>query len=240
MFAGLLKILPVFIMVLPGVIGYVLYRDVIGNDVNLTLPVLIDRLAPSGFKGLILAGLLAALMSTVASGLNSCATLVAVDIVGRIRPGKSAQVRIGRVAAIVVLLLAMFRSNFGGRYNSIFEGINAIASELAPPITTVFVWGVFWRRGNSSGVPGNAHSRFPARRTSFCSGSAGHRKGGAFCLCSLVFVGVSLATPAPSAAQLIPVAWDGPPAALDPGAGRSRLYAGLLLITIAELYWLFR
>lgn len=258
LFAGLLKILPVFIMVLPGVIGYVLYRDVIGKDANQTLPILIDRLAPSGFKGLILAGLLAALMSTVASALNSCATLVAVDIVGRIRPGESdaAQVRIGRVAAVVVMLLAMFWSSFGSRYNSIFEAINAIASELAPPITTVFVWGVFWRRGT--------------RQASLATLIFGFLLGGllfvldlpvvgttklitvgmgipflmqawwAFCLCSLVFVGVSLATPAPPAAQLIPVTWDGPSALLASGDSRSRRFAGLLLVTLAVLYWLFR
>lgn len=78
LFAGLLKIIPVFIMVLPGVLGYVLFKDIIGADSNQTLPVLINQLIPTGLKGLIAAGLLAALMSTIAAALNSSATLVAV------------------------------------------------------------------------------------------------------------------------------------------------------------------
>ena len=84
--AGFLKILPVFIMVLPGVAAYVLFRDLIGENANQTLPVLITQLIPSGMKGLISAALLAALMSTIASALNSCGTLFAVDIFTRLRP----------------------------------------------------------------------------------------------------------------------------------------------------------
>ena len=100
LFAGLLKVTPVFIMVLPGVMGYVLYRDIIGDDPTRTLPVLIDQLIPSGFKGLMAAALLAALMSTIAAALNSTGTLVAVDIVGRLRPGTTdaSKVRIGRIS----------------------------------------------------------------------------------------------------------------------------------------------
>jgi len=149
LFAGLLKILPVFFLVLPGVIAYVLFKDQIGADSNQTLPVLISELIPTGLKGLISAGLLAALMSTIAAALNSSATLVAVDIVKRVKPDTSdvKQVKIGRVAAIVVMILAMLWSTQGGRYSSIFEAINAIAANLAPPVTTVFLLGVFWRRG---------------------------------------------------------------------------------------------
>ena len=84
--AGFLKILPVFILVFPGVIAYVLFRDIIGTDANQTLPVMIDQLLPVGLKGIMAATLLAALMSTIAAALNSSATLVAVDIVKRIKP----------------------------------------------------------------------------------------------------------------------------------------------------------
>ncbi len=120
--AGLLKILPVFIMVLPGVMGYVLFKDIIGADSNQTLPVLINQLIPTGLKGLISAGLLAALMSTIAAALNSSATLVAVDIAKRFKPALSdeKQVRIGRISAVVVMLLAIVWSTQGGRYGRIF------------------------------------------------------------------------------------------------------------------------
>ncbi|HDJ22948.1 MAG TPA: sodium:glucose symporter, partial [Candidatus Aminicenantes bacterium] len=125
LFAGLLKILPVFLMVFPGVLGYILFRDVIGSDSNQTLPVLINNLIPSGLKGLITAGLLAALMSTIAAALNSSATLVAVDIVKRLKPTISDEkrVQIGRISAVVVMLMAMAWSTQGGRYSSIFEAI---------------------------------------------------------------------------------------------------------------------
>ena len=77
-FAGFLKILPVFILVFPGVIAFVLFRDIIGTDANQTFPVLIDQLLPTGLKGIMAAALLAALMSTIAAALNSSATLVAL------------------------------------------------------------------------------------------------------------------------------------------------------------------
>ena len=149
LFAGLLKILPVFFLVLPGVIAYVLFKDKIGDDANSTLPILITELIPTGLKGLISAGLLAALMSTIAASLNSCGTLIAIDIVGRIRPRTTEQdlLRVGKISAIIIMLLAMAWSTQAGRYSSIFEAINAIAASLAPGITTVFLWGVFWKRG---------------------------------------------------------------------------------------------
>ena len=85
-FAGFIKVLPVFLMVFPGVIAYVLFRDKIGEDADATLSVLILELLPRGMQGLVLAGLLAAMMSTVAGALNSTATLVSIDIVKRMRP----------------------------------------------------------------------------------------------------------------------------------------------------------
>ncbi|MBT4411453.1 MAG: sodium/solute symporter, partial [Bacteroidetes bacterium] len=138
-FAGFLKILPVFILVLPGVFAYALFPDIIGTDANQTLPVLINQLLPVGLKGIMAATLLAALMSTIAAALNSSATLVALDIVKRIKPETSdkQQVKSGRVAAIVVMALAMLWSTQGDQFSSIFEAINKIASAIAPPVAVV-------------------------------------------------------------------------------------------------------
>ena len=86
LFAGFLKIFPVVFLVFPGVIAYAIFRNVIGNQANQTLPVLINQLVPTGSKGLIAAAVLAALMSGVSAALNSTGTLVAVDIVGRLVP----------------------------------------------------------------------------------------------------------------------------------------------------------
>src|ERR1700728_2192401 len=142
--AGFLKILPVFLLVLPGVIAYVLPHDLIGSASNQTLPVLIEQLIPTGVRGVIPAAVLAALMSAVAAALNSIGTLVAVDIVARMRPSTPdrVQVTVGRISSVVVMLLAMAWSTQGGRYSSIFEVLYAIAGDLAPPITVVFLWGV--------------------------------------------------------------------------------------------------
>jgi SSS family solute:Na+ symporter len=147
--AGFLKILPVFLLVLPGVIGYVLFRGQIGADSNRTLPVLIAQLIPTGLKGVIAAAVLAALMSSVSAALNSSGTLIAVDIVKRMRPriSDSQLVMVGRISSIFVMILAILWSTQGGRFSSIFAAINVIASDLAPPITTVFLFGVLWRRG---------------------------------------------------------------------------------------------
>src|SRR5207237_7164521 len=78
--AGFLKILPVFIFVLPGIIASALYTDIRGAAANSAYPALVTRLLPAGLKGLVLAGMLAALMSSLASAFNSCSTLLTWDV----------------------------------------------------------------------------------------------------------------------------------------------------------------
>ncbi len=262
LFAGLLKILPVFIMVFPGVIGYVLFKDIIGADSNQALPVLINQLIPTGLKGLISAGLLAALMSTIAAALNSSATLVAVDIVKRFKPSISdeKQVRIGRISAVIVMILAMAWSTQGGRYSSIFEAINAIAAHLAPPITTVFLWGIFWRRGTKQAALTTLIIGFSLGALSFLIDLPviGEEKiitdgwgipfmmqaWWMFCLCSLIFVLVSLMTPKPDPQSIEGLTWNKPLQVLAQGKitrfSDPRLLAGFLLIIMIVLYYLLR
>lgn len=159
LFAGFLKITPVFLMVLPGVIGYALWKghafdlpNVEGTmkpDYNTMLPTLINHLIPVGLKGLLAAGMAAALMSCMAAALNSCATLISLDIVKRVRPETSDKqtVVIGRVATGVIMVLAMLWSTMGDQFGTIFEAINKIPMTFAPAVTTVFVLGVMWKRG---------------------------------------------------------------------------------------------
>ena len=148
-FAGWLKILPLFFMVFPGVVAYALFKDKIGGDPNNTLTVMIDELLPVGLKGLFAAGLLAAVMSTVEAALNSTATVTAEDIVQRIRPQTQDRtlVLIGRITACVVIVLAMLWSPYCEKFRNIFVVINKVPMMFAPAITTVFVLGVFWKRG---------------------------------------------------------------------------------------------
>jgi len=261
LFAGFIKILPIFILVLPGTIGYALYHDQLGDNANQVLPFLIQELVPTGLKGLISAGLLAALMSTIAAALNSCATLFAVDIVGRIRPQTSdqAQVRIGQISAVVIMLLAMLWSTQGERFASIFEGVQKIGAALAPPMTTVFVWGVFWRRGTHQGalaalifgcslgcvtfVVDNFIGEtmlltqdwgIPFMMQAFY----------ATMLCSIVFVVVSLMTPPPPPEKIDGLTWESPLAVLtNPYEGEGvdpRNVAAVLIAVMAVLYFFFR
>lgn len=164
LFAGFLKITPVFLMVLPGIIGYVLWQkgafhlaNVAGTntpDYNTMLPALINYLVPVGLKGLLAAGMAAALMSCMAAALNSCATIISLDLVRRHWPDTPdlRVVTIGRITTGVIMLLAMLWSTQGDQFGTIFEAINKIPMSFAPAVTTIFVLGVMWKRGNWQGA----------------------------------------------------------------------------------------
>lgn len=261
-FAGYLKFLPMFLLVLPGVFAYVLFRNQIGADSNATLPVLIERLIPPGLRGIISAAVLAALMSAVSAALNSSGTLLAVDVAKRLRPSLSDKqvVTVGRVSSALVMILAILWSTQGARFSSIFAAINIIASDLAPPITTVFLFGVFWKRGTKQAsiatllgglcmgivaflvdlpVIGNTRLLTDRLGISFLM-----QAWWMFCICSVIFVTVSLMTPAPLPEEIEGLTWSNPVAVLtrEPirGFGDPRIMATVLLIVLAALYVLFR
>jgi len=123
-------------------------------DYNTMLPSLINHLVPVGLKGLLAACMAAALMSCMAAALNSCATIISMDIVKRLRPGMTDErmVTIGRITTGVIMVLAMLWSTQGDQFGTIFEAINKIPMTFAPAVTTVFVLGVLWKRGNRQGA----------------------------------------------------------------------------------------
>ncbi len=261
-FAGFLKILPVFIMVLPGVIGYVLFKDKIATS-NETLPVLINELLPIGIRGIFAAALLSALMSTIAAALNSCSTLVAVDIAKRIKPSLSdqKQVTIGKWVAVIVMILAMAWSTQGGKFNSIFEAINKIAAALAPPIATVFLFGVFSKRGTKEaslitlilgfilGISCFAADFIPtlSGKPSIITSQWGipfmMQAWWLFCICTIIYFITSYLTPTPKPEQLVHT-WKNPTQFITDkkfqGLGDVRFLAALLLTVIVVLYTLFQ
>ncbi len=266
LFAGLLKITPVFLMVLPGTVAYIIFRDKIGDDTAKTLPIMITELMPPGLKGLLAAALLAALMSTIAAALNSVGTLVAKDIAGYFRPQMSdaAQIRVGRISAVVLMLLAMAWSTQGGKFGTIFEIINKIpALFLAPPITTVFLWGVFWRRGTrqaavtvlSLGLSiGFCLFLVDTKQVAGAEWISDDRVGLGipfmmqafymFVIWSVLYVVVSLATPAPPREQIENTTWPNPLAVIFRGRligwYDPRLLTAILLVFTLLLYWVFR
>ncbi len=260
-FAGFLKILPVFILVFPGVIAYVLFSDIIGSDANQTLPVLIDQLLPTGLKGIMAAALLAALMSTIAAALNSSATLVAVDIVKRIKTNTTdkQQIKYGRIAAVVVMILAMAWSTQGVKFSSIFEAINKIAAALAPPVATVFLFGVFSKRGTSKAASVTLLVGLLLGISAFCldfepiSGQMYLTRGlhipfmmqawWLFVICTTIYFAVSYSTPRSKEEVIKNYTWDSPLVIITRGKYRGvkdvRLWAGILLLTLVALYIIF-
>ena len=259
-FAGFIKVLPVFLMVLPGVIGYLLFRDQIGEDADSTLSVLILQLLPRGMQGLVLAGLLAAMMSTVAGALNSVATLVSIDIVQRIWPDTNDRtlVRIGQITAVAVMLAAVAWSTQGDRFGGIFAGINQMIAVLAPPISTVFIWGIFWRRGTSTAALTTLVCGFVLGMIAFIIDFPAFglqlltdRCGLPFMLqawilfvaCSMIYVIVSCSTAPPRPEQVDKYCWTHPLAVIteQPISGPldPRLLSLVLVVLIGTLYVIF-
>ena len=154
LFCAFIKILSVFLFVLPGIICVALVQKgyfgvgvgpVTSKDVY---PFMITHLLPVGLKGLVTAAMLAAAMQTCSAALNSTATLVAYDIVKRWRPLTTdhSLVKIGRWTTVAATLLAIVLSPVFGHYDTIFQGIQIMVCYIAPPITAVFLVGVFWKK----------------------------------------------------------------------------------------------
>jgi solute:Na+ symporter, SSS family len=149
---GLLKILPVFVLVLPGLIARALYPD-IGGDA--AYPTLIIRLLPSGLMGFMVAALMAALMSSLAATFNSASTLVTFDIYKVLHPGATERqlVAVGRVVTLVMVVLSMIWVPFIRYLSSeVYIYLQSVQAYISPPIAAVFLVGVFWTRANRYGA----------------------------------------------------------------------------------------
>jgi SSS family solute:Na+ symporter len=152
-FAAYLKLSPLFIFLLPGMIAMALYKqgvpgfETIGQNPQSAFPVLVSNLLPIGLRGLVLAGMLSALMSALASLFNSTATLFTVDFYKRLRPQSTEKhlVRVGRIATAAVILLGMawipFLQDLGK--GQLYTYLQLVQSLLAPSIAAVFMLGIF-------------------------------------------------------------------------------------------------
>lgn len=159
LFCGFLKILPVFIFVLPGLFAYTLFKtgqldlSSLGVDsqgqVNSKgiYTLMITQLLPSGLIGVLVAALLSGLMSQISGALNSISTMVSYDIFKQRRPAASDKqlIHIGKIAAVIAMGFSLALLPLLDRYESIFNGINDVIAHIAPPITCVFLLGVFWK-----------------------------------------------------------------------------------------------
>ena len=159
LFCSFLKILPVFLFVLPGVICVALVQQrAFGGDAPLvaadTYTFMVTRLLPAGFKGLVTAAMLAAAMQTCSAALNSTATLFAYDIFKRWRPDTTDHglVIVGKITTVVATILAIVWSPLFSHYSTIYDGLARLISYISPPITAVFLFGVFWRKASARGA----------------------------------------------------------------------------------------
>ena len=153
MFCGFIKILPVFIFVLPGLFAYTLAQKGLLDVSSLNgsskgvYTLMITQLLPVGLVGVLVAALLSGLMSQISGALNSISTMVSYDIYKRYRPEATDKqlVMTGKVSAGVAMVLSLALMPLLNSYESLFNGLNDIIAHIAPPITCVFVLGVFWK-----------------------------------------------------------------------------------------------
>ncbi len=269
LFCGFIKILPVFIFVLPGLFAYTLVQsghldvsslglDDKGNVNSKGIyTLMITQLLPSGLIGVLVAALLSGLMSQVSGALNSISTLVSYDMYQRYRPEASDKqlIRIGKIAAGIALVFSLGLLPLLNRYESIFSGINDIIAHIAPPITCVFLLGVFWKGasaqsakltlwiGSVLGVvvfainklfPETLIGHIPFMMMTFYL----------FCTCVIIQVSFSYVYPVQHTEESSQLYWKSP---LEPlqgpawkGVGNYKVLSGLLLLVTGVLYYIFR
>ena len=244
-FAAFLKLLPVFIFIIPGMIALALARtgrvpelgvlvdgagNVVPSAAQASFPLLVQHVMPSGLRGIVVAGLLAALMSSLAGAFNASSTLFTIDFYRKFRPDASqAQlVWIGRLATAVMVLIALVWIPVIQGARGLYEYLQGIQAYLAPPIAAVFFFGVFMKRLTAAGCLAALLAGFALGvlrlviDTPVTLGMAGYQDGYTpgswlwivnnmyfqyyglliFVVSVVVLIGVSYATPAPSERQI--------------------------------------
>ncbi len=156
-FAAFLKQTPILIFVIPGVIAFVLAQSgaLTLDKPDQALPALVGALLPAGLRGLVAAGLLAALMSSLSSVFNSCSTLITIDIYKKFHADASERmlVVVGRLATALLVVFGLlwipFMELISGQ---LFTYLQSVQAYISPPIAAVFLIGVFWSRANARGA----------------------------------------------------------------------------------------
>ena len=156
-FGAYLKLLPILIFLIPGIIAFALSiqnPEVFGVEkADRAFPMLVKTLLPVGLKGLVAGGLMAALMSSLASVFNSCSTIFTIDIYKKLKPHKSEKelLTIGKIATGIIVVLGIIwipiMEKIGG--GVMYQYLQNVQSYIAPPVTAVFLLGIIWKRVNS-------------------------------------------------------------------------------------------
>jgi SSS family solute:Na+ symporter len=259
-FAGFLKLLPLFIFVIPGVIAHVLAErgQLALAAPDQALPALVGTLLPAGLRGLVVAGLLAALMSSLSSVFNSTSTLITWDVYKKLRPdaSESRLVWVGRLSTAVLVVFGLLWIPLMRLISGqLYQYIQSVQAYIAPPIAAVFLLGVFWSRINASGAMTSLVTGFvlgmgrlvaelnKGRLDGLLLGYASinflHFAALLFAICAAVLVVVSLATPRPPRAQVEGLTYETTAAAeRAPAMGREALLSVLLVAAVVAC-WLY-
>jgi len=222
-FAGFLKILPVFMLVLPGIIAYALYPDQVVKP-DFAYPTLVLNLLPVGLVGLVMAALLAAVMGAMSSVFNSASTLVTLDFYKKLRPNASESqlVGFGRIATAAMVLLGLLWVPFIHLLSAqLYIYLQSVQAYISPPIAVCFIFGILWTRVNGQGAISSLLTGFVLGAVRFIFevlDKSRHYESGLvrwlvdmnflhyaifmFVVCAVVLVGVSLMYPAPERKKL--------------------------------------
>ena len=262
-FCGFIKILPIFIFVLPGVICFALIQkgmlgslplDAEGSpDTAQTYGFLLAEILPVGVKGIVAAAMLAALMSTISSALNSIATVFCYDVYKPLRPEASEKhlIFVGRVATLIAMVLAILWAPRVADFESILQGNTSMICYIAPSITAVFLGGVLWKRASARGAfitlcVGTAMGAYVFVMDFFRESwpiSFMLTSFYMFCGCVAILFFASIAFPQEHTEESRKLVWDNPLDALKrpgwKGIGNYKFLAALLLAIMAILYLIF-
>lgn len=271
LFCGFIKILPVFIFVMPGLFAYTLVKSGLLDVSSLTTieagkeiisskgiyTLMITQLVPVGLVGVLVAALLSGLMSQISGALNSISTLASYDIYLRYKPQTSPKqlVKVGKISAIISVVISLGLLPLLNSYESIFNGLNDIIAHIAPPITCVFLLGIFWKKasaisskltlwiGSATGtivfavnklLPESFIGKIPFMMMAFYL----------FCLCVVIQVVFTLLYPMQHTSESKKLYWESPFKSLEtpgwPGLGNYKTLSLILLAVMAILFYTFR
>ncbi|CAM3924542.1 sodium:solute symporter [Mucilaginibacter galii] len=271
LFCGFIKILPVFIFVMPGLFAWALYqtgqlnidtlktlhdgKEVVNSKGIYTLMIL--QLVPKGLAGILVAALLSGLMSQISGALNSISTLVSYDMYQRWKPDApdNKLVKVGKIAAGASLVFSLLLLPLLNQYESIFNGLNDIIAHIAPPITCVFLLGVFWKGASAKSAKITLYLGSLIGIFVFATGKLlpnsliGHipfmiMAFYLFCVCVLIQVTTSVIFPVQHTAASNVLYWRSPFESLRSpgwaGIGNYKFLSLALILIMSVLFWLFR
>ena len=214
--AGLLKLPNLFILILPGVMARTLYADL--NNPDMVFPLLAFDLLPIGLRGLMLAALAAAILSSLESIFNSAATLFTMDFVKHIHPrlSEAALVRTGKAATIGFMFLSAMWAPQIARFPSLWQYLQSILSYITPPVVVLFTLGIFWRGGTAAAATATLAAGIPLGLLGWVINEIAavyqiqflYACGLMTLISAMIFIGTSLVTAKPSRSQVDAMTWN--------------------------------